>query len=239
MATMPSRSETAPRAIASILPQVEQLWLFLDRFDSIPTYADDERVRVVRSQDVGDLRASGKLLGLALQEQPCTYFAVDDDVDYPADYCDVLTAHVDRFSGRAAAGVHACLFREPMTSYVNDMKVLHRRSEQGRAVGVDLLGSDSLAFYTGTLRFDVREWRDVNVVDLAFALEARRRAVPLVMIPRRSHWLTALDENQDDSIWMSVVRDDGRQTELAREVMSLPRPPLPRVRLRRLTYRDA
>ena len=79
----------------------------------------------------------------------------------------------------------------------------------------------------------------MNVVDLAFALEARRRAVPLVMIPRRSHWLTALDENQDDSIWMSVVRDDGRQTELAREVMSLPRPPLPRVRLRRLTYRDA
>ncbi len=126
-----------------------------------------------------------------------------------------------------------------MSSYVRDMKVLHRRSEQRRAVGVDLLGSDSLAFRTGTLRFDVREWRNVNVVDLSFALEARRRAVPLVMVPRRSHWLTALDENQDDSIWMSAARDDSLQTKLAREVMSLPRPPLPRVRLRRLSYRSA
>jgi hypothetical protein len=117
------------------------------------------------------------------------------------------------------------------------MKVLHRRADQARPEGVDLLGSDSLAFRTTTLRFDVREWRDVNIVDLSFAREARARSIPLVKIPRAAHWLTALGENQDDSIWMEVLRDDARQTALAQELMAIPRPSLPRHRLRRLRYR--
>jgi hypothetical protein len=58
------------------------------------------------------------------------------------------------------------------------------------------------------------------------------------MITRGPHWLRALDENQDDSIWAGVLRDDEGQTELARELTSLPRPRLPRRRgLRRLGYR--
>jgi hypothetical protein len=239
MATMPSRAGTASRAISSILPQVTELWLFLDRFDAVPPYADDERIRVLRSHDLGDLRANGKLSRLVLDDEPCTFFGVDDDIEYPADYCEKVESYVDRFDGRVVVGVHAAILREPVLSYSRDLKVLHRRSGQGRAAGVDLLGSDSLAFRTTTLTFDVREWPDVNMVDLSFALEARRRGIPLVMIPRVAHWVAALDENQDDSIWASVLRDDSRQTELARELVSLPRPPLPRSGWRRLSYRSA
>lgn len=229
---MPSRASTAPRAIASILQQVSRLWLFVDGFESVPEHARHEKVRVVRSQDAGDLRANGKFLALALDDEPCTSFGVDDDIDYPSDYCRNLESHVDRYSGCAVVGVHAAVLRVPLTSYSRDLKVYHRRSDQSRAAGVDLLGSDSLAFRTSALRFDVRTWPDVNMVDLSFALEARRRGIPLVMIPRASHWLSALDENQDDSIWMGVLRDDSRQTELAQELAALSRPPMPRRRLR-------
>jgi hypothetical protein len=238
MATMPSRAATAPTAIASILPQVDRLWLFLDRFDHVPSYAEDERIRVLRSQDVGDLRANGKLVAVALESEPCTFFGADDDVSYPADYCAELEAHLGRCRGTAVVGVHAGVLRRPFASYGRDLKVFHRRAGQRRAEGVDLLGSDSLAFRTATLRFDVREWTDVNMVDLSFARVARERSVPLVKVPRPAHWLSALDENQDDSIWMGVLADDSRQTLLARELMSLPRPDLPRRRFRRLSYRS-
>lgn len=235
---MPTRSETAPRAIASILPQVDRLCLFLDRFGDVPAYADDERICVVRSDDVGDLRANGKFVVLALEERSFVFYGVDDDIEYPADYCERLAAALTR-PRNVVVGVHAGLLRTPVASYRDDLKVLHRRSAQARAEGVDLLGSDSLAFSTTTLRFDVRTWPDVNMVDLSFALEARRREVPLVMIPRGGHWLHALAENQDDSIWAGVLRDDSRQTELARELMSTPRPRLPRGRrLRRISYRS-
>lgn len=238
MATMPSRAETAPRAIASVLPQVDQLWLFLDRFDAVPAYAEHPRIRVVRSQDLGDLRANGKLAVLFLADGPCTFFCVDDDIEYPADYCATLVRGLDRHRG-AVVGIHAAVLRSPLTSYASDMKVLHRRNGQQRPAGVDLLGSDSLASRTDTLRFDVRAWPDVNMVDLSFALEARRRGVPLVMLPRPAHWLRALDENQPDSIWAGVLRDDARQTELACELAALPRPALPRRGWRRLSYRES
>jgi hypothetical protein len=238
MATMPSRAETAPRAIASILDQVDELWLFLDRFDAIPEYALRERIHVLRSQEVGDLRANAKFLHLSLHERPCTFFGVDDDVLYPDDYCATLESWLRRYSDAAIVGAHGGLLPAPVGSYSRDLKVLHRRAAQGEAREVDLLGSDSLAFRTSVFGFDVREWADVNMVDLSFALTARRRSMPLVTIPRRAYWMQALDEDQDDSIWLSVLRDDSRQTVLAQELVALPRPPLP-ARRRLFSLRSA
>jgi hypothetical protein len=225
MATMPSRATTAPRAIESILPQVSRLWLFLDRFDTVPDFAEHERIDVLRSQDLGDLRANGKFLGLPLDARPCTFYGLDDDVLYPADYCRTLESHLGRWPG-AAVGVHGGLLPPTVTSYASDLEVLHRRAPRERATEADLLGTDSVAFRTSTLRFDVRDWHDVNVVDLSFALTARRCSVPLVTIPRKAYWMNALDENQSDSIWQGVLVDDTRETELAQELVALPRPSL-------------
>lgn len=223
---MPSRADTAPRAIESILLQVSRLWLFLDRFDSAPPYAEHERIIVLRSQELGDLRANGKLAGVAHEATDCTFFAVDDDVEYPPDYCDTLESTLDDFGGHAAVGVHAAILERPVTSYVRDMTVMHRRAALGRRMEVDILGTDSVAFRTSTLRFDVREWSNVNMVDLSFALAARKRSVPLVAIPREKGWINPLAERQPDSIWLGVRRDDTAQTALAQALLELPRPSL-------------
>jgi hypothetical protein len=238
MATMPSREATAPHAIASLLSHVDRLWLFLDRFESVPAFAKDDRIRVLRSQDYGDLRANGHLVGLALEDEPCTFFGVADDIHYPHDYCETLERYRRRL-GRAVVGVHASVMPRTVGSYIRDGKTLHFRSHQRRALGVDFLGSGTLAVRTVDLSFDVRGWPDVNMVDLSFARVARERQVPLVMIPRAAHWLIALDENQEDAIWSAVQQDDSRQTVLAQELMALPRPRLPRSGWRRLSYRNA
>lgn len=237
MATMPSRANTAPQAIASILPQVARLWLFLDRFDVIPEYARHVRIEVLRSQAEGDFRANGKLLGLGREVEGCTFFAVDDDIAYPAAYCDTLERHLAAFRGPAAVGVHGAILHPPVASYARDMTVLHRRARQSQAQEVDVLGTDSLAFRASEMRVDVREWAHVNMVDLSFALEARRRGVPLAVIPRAAYWMNALGEDQPDSIWQGVLRDDSRQTSLARELLALPRPSLPR-RRRTVSFRS-
>src|SRR4029078_9619117 len=102
MATMPSRADTAPRASASILAQVERLCLFLDRFDVTPAYAMDERIHVLRTAEGGDIRANCKLAGLPRETTTRTFFSVDDDVEYPADYCDTLESQLANYGGRAA-----------------------------------------------------------------------------------------------------------------------------------------
>jgi hypothetical protein len=239
MATMPSRAGTAPQAIASIVRQVDALWVFLDRFESVPAYAQHEKIVVLRSEEHGDLRGNGKFLRLALDDAECTSFGVDDDIEYPADYVEVMEAHLRRFAHGALVGVHASALDGPPGSYELDRKVLHFRSAQRVPVGVDVLGTGTVAFASTTLRFDVRTWKHVNTLDLLLARAARERAIPLVMVPRQGHWLDAIAEGQSDSTWSSIRRDDALQTQLARELMSMPRPRLPRDRLRRLSYRNA
>jgi len=106
------------------------------------------------------------------------------------------------------------------------MTVMHRRASLDDATEVDLLGTDSTAFRTSMLHFDVRKWEHVNLVDLSFALTARRASVPLIAIPRTKGWVNPLAERQVDSIWLGVRRDDTKQTALAQELVALPRPRL-------------
>jgi hypothetical protein len=188
MATMPSREATAKRAIASIISQVSSLWLFLDRFESIPAFADHERIRVLRSQDYGDLRAHGKFAGVGLTMDG-TFFSVDDDIEYPSNYCEKLEHHLQHYSDQVVVGLHAEILRPPIHSYRRSRTIVHYGARRRFSDEVDILGTGSLAFRTATLRFDVRDWPHVNTGDLSFALLARKRRVPLASIPRRRGWV--------------------------------------------------
>ena len=173
------------------------------------------------------MRANGKFLGLALLPADCVYFGVDDDIEYPPDYCATLERYLRRYSGRVAAGVHASILIPPIGSYRRDRRILHRSAGRRFPAEVDVLGTDSVAFLTSALRFDVRRWPHVNMVDLRFALEARKSGVPLISVPRSVHWIRGLQEVQPDSIYAGLVRNDTRQTALAVQLLAAPRPPLP------------
>lgn len=231
MATMPSRKETAERALASILPQVDRLWLFLDRFEDVPQIFHHPKIEILRSADHGDLRANGKFLGLSLEEQDCIYLSVDDDILYPHDYVRRLHRHLARYRSQAVVGVHASILKPPIQTYRHSRRVLLRRRLQWLNLEVDVLGTDSVALDSRVLRFDVREWSHVNMVDLHFAILCRRRGLPLISIRRYRDWIKHLDQNQPDSIHRALQNDDSRQTVLARELLDIPRPRLARRRI--------
>ncbi len=224
MATMPTRSDTARAAIASILPQVARLWLFLDRFDAIPDYARHEKILLLRSQEYGDLRANGKLLGMSLESEPCLYLSVDDDIAYPDDYAEVMIRQLMAYEMRAVVGVHASVMRPPVHSYRSDRRVYRRARRVWWNREVDILGTDCVAFATAQLRFDVRAWPVVNMVDLHFALHARRAGIPMVAVRRRPGWIRELATEQPESIYRGMLRDDSRQTQLVQDLLAIPRP---------------
>ena len=86
MATMPSRIHTAPRAILSMLPQVDRLWLYLDGFYDVPDFAKHPKIICEFARDHGGLRAERKFRGLALDEKAEVCVSTDDDLLYPKDY---------------------------------------------------------------------------------------------------------------------------------------------------------
>ncbi len=218
MATMPSRSDTAHQALRSILPQVDRLYLFMDGFEGSPTKTNS-RIVALRSQDFGDLHADGKMLGLMHAPPGSVYFACDDDILYPSDYVATMCAHLERFGPRAVVGAHANILPARVTSYLNNRQCAPFWAELTTAREVDDLGTNSVAFAADQVRFDVRRWPSRNTVDLNFALECEQRGVRRVAVPRQRHWLRALAENQPDSIYRGLQRDDRRHTRLARQLM--------------------
>ena len=120
IATMPSRADTFAVVLAKILPQVEWLYVFFDKYPAIPDIANHPKIVPLHASHANDIAGDGKFLGAELHAEPCLYFCFDDDIDYPANYVEVLTRALYRQNLAAVVGLHAISFIPPHRSYMRD-----------------------------------------------------------------------------------------------------------------------
>lgn len=221
MATMPSRRKTLWTALESILPQVDRLYLFLDRFPQ-GFSIQHEKIVPIYSQQFGDRRANGKLMGMLMCGVGPYYLSVDDDIEYPSDYAERMVDFLRERDDQVAVGVHASkLKRQQFGRYLTDRSVLHRSAPISSPSEVDVLGTCTTAFSTRKVNFDVRRWKMTNMVDLMFAMECHKLQAKLVSIPREENWIKCIEEVQADSIYARLRQDDSVQTKIAKQLISV------------------
>ncbi len=219
MATMPSRAHTFPTAFHSIISQVDRLYLYLDGHDAVPAAAkDDPRVVPIFSRDVPGLHGDGKYLGLTMETNRSLYLGVDDDIAYPCNYVRRMSKALAACRGPAVVGYHGSILLDPFTSYAKSRETIWFAGALPKARYVDVLGTGTVMFDTEMLRFDVRTFPHVNMVDLYFSLEAATAGLALICLPRRRQYLRVLEEQQNDSIYARLLRDDSVETALAIEL---------------------
>ncbi len=224
MATMPSRSETFRVALRSVIGQVDRLYLYLDGHSTVPQEVrDDPRIVPILSREVPGLHANGKLLGLVLEGGSFIYVSVDDDFAYSRSFIKHLRNGLARYENRAVVGYHGVLLKRPFARYNADRNSIPYESRPRQDRMVDAIGTGAAMFSSDALRFDVRDWRHVNMVDLCLAMEANKAGLPIVCLARRRRRMTALAEKQPDSIHARLLLDDSRQTELAHELLRFDR----------------
>ena len=220
IATMPSRTHTFTRALDSILPQVDRLFVFFDKTTAVPAaWLGHPKIEALLPARYGELGGGGKFLGAELQAGPCLYFCFDDDIRYPPTYVERLTHALRRHFMRAVVGVHGVYFQAPHLSYRQHRRIYHLASELSADVCVDALGTGTIAFHTGRFRFDPRRWPHVNMDDLMIAIEAVKQQLPRVCIRRPQGFLQPLEENQADSIFERLVADDRHETAIMRAAL--------------------
>lgn len=224
MATMPSRQATFEAALPHIIPQVDRLFLYLDGHAEAPSFVHgEERITAILSRDVLGLHASGKFLPLWQISDDFLFAGFDDDILYPPFYTEKLAATLAGQGSRAVAGYHGAILAEPMRSYLSDRRVLHFARSLPKPRRVDVLGTGTLMFDTGALRFDARSWDRPNVLDLRVAQLAADARLPMICVKRGAGELQALAENQPDSCYAALVEDDSYETALAARLMRLHR----------------
>ncbi|WP_282266841.1 FkbM family methyltransferase [Stenotrophomonas sp. PS02298] len=213
MASFPPRLEKLKLAVASILPQVDRLYIYLNGFDSVPQFLKDERI-VVKTGGK-DLRDNGKIFHMANSPEGY-YLTVDDDIAYPPDYCEVLVRAVERYDRKAVVGVHGVTLAQPFVKYFSpDRTVYSFKHVLHKDVRVNLLGTGTVAFHSATIRPQLNQFESTGMADVWMAILAKAGSVPMISVARPANWLQPIlmAGEGDTTLYDEFRENDSAQTE--------------------------
>ena len=188
MASFPQRQDSLKAVVTYILPQLDELRIYLNDYEEVPGFLDKPKIKVTLSKDAeGDLRDNGKFHRVPAEDN-CYVFSLDDDLAYPPDYVAKMIHHIEMLGRSCIVGVHGVIFPAGEFSRLRQRTVYHFRDRQ---LGhfVDLLGTGTAAWHSSTFAPALEDFRSKGVCDLWFAAAAANHNIPMFSIPRQENWL--------------------------------------------------
>lgn len=188
MASFPPRRESLKAVVGYILPQLDELRIYLNDYEEIPDFLIHPKIKVTLSKNaVGDLRDNGKFYHLPDGDN-IYFFSFDDDLVYPPDYVCRMIHYIEMLGRFCIVGVHGVNFPILELKDLNQREVFHfKQAHEGRFV--DLLGTGTTAWHSSTFRPSLKNFVSQGVCDLWFAQSAIKEHIPLFSIPREEGWL--------------------------------------------------
>lgn len=206
LCSIPSRQKQLEMVVRRILPQVDRLYIYLDKYKEVPGFIRGlDKVFIYRSEDFDvDFRDNAKFLPYKDLEKEFSgfyYVTLDDDIVYPYDYVRTLTRKIDEYSRSAVVGLHGVVCTESPRKYFRQRFIYHFNNDELKAPAlVNNLGTGTVAFHSTSVRnIDPRDWPQGGLVDIFFSMEARKQNTPLVCIERKSGWIKEADMPEDNS----------------------------------------
>jgi hypothetical protein len=199
LASIPSRVEALRQVVASLLPQVDRLRVYLNSYLEVPAFLVHHRVEVARSQDHGDRGDAGKFFW-AGRDIGSWQLHCDDDLVYPPDWTRTLVECCERYGRRAAISAHGAVLGSPIVSYYRSRTQYHCLRSVAGDTPVHVLGTGALCYHSSTMALTPSDFHAPNMADIWFALAAQRQQVPCVVLAHQEGWLRDLPETRERSI---------------------------------------
>lgn len=199
LASIPPRERGLESVVASLLPQVDRLGVYLNGYRHVPRFLDDPRIVVARSREHGDRGDAGKFFWAGSRSG--YQLVCDDDLAYPSDYVARLVDGIERYGRRAVVGFHGSVLREEIVDYHASRRLLHFARPLERDTPVHVLGTAAVGYHTAAMAVAASDFRRRNTADIWLALLGQRQEVPFVCLRRPGGWLTELPGLDHDSIY--------------------------------------
>lgn len=219
MASFPPRERALEEVVKSILPQCDELHIYLNNYKRTPEYLFHPKIKIYRSQDeVGDLGDVGKFYNCEQWEGYC--FTVDDKIIYPADYAKTMINAIERCNRKAVVSLHGRITKPKCTSYYRDFKKAFRCLD---AVMADefahVVGTGVLAWHSDTFKIELSAFETSNMSDIWFSVALQKKNIPALILKHRGKWikLSSLQDNRI-SISANCSNKDYKQTEVVNSI---------------------
>ncbi len=187
LCTMFERAGSLRKTVASLLPQVDRLNVYLHGYPRKPPWLWGKKINVMEN---GPDRNVADKFFWAPDLPPCYHLVCDDDLIYPADYAATLVAKVEEYGRKRVISCHGARFEHfPIASYYRDRTNFSYRGPVDGDVPVHVGGTGVLAYHTSTVRFSPDDCHSPLCADLWFSIACQRQGVGITVIAHPENWI--------------------------------------------------
>jgi len=198
------REKALKIVVESLLPQVDQINVYLNGYKEIPEFLEHERITVARSQDHGDNGDAGKFFWA--EHVQGYHFTCDDDLIYPPNYVSHMIHKIEGYGRQAVVSVHGAFIRKVVTTYLESRKVYHCLRKMPQDYSAHVLGTGAMAYHTSTIRLAPHHFHGPNMADIWVALQGQYQKVPFITVAHSATWLKLIKNSQARNIYDRAVR---------------------------------
>lgn len=210
LASIPARAAHLQKVVASLLPQVDKLNVYLNGYPKLPEFLNHPKIETVndRGGALGDA-AKFHWEGSGAQGYRLT---CDDDLVYAPDYVRFMVAAIERYKRRAVVSLHGSVLTWPITSYYRcRRRLLHCGGVVPEDTTVHAGGTGVMAWHAGTLTVGQEAFEKPNMADIWFAVLARQQGVPIIVPAHGKDRVEILP--CEDTIYSRMIGNDRTMAE--------------------------
>ncbi len=217
VAVIPNRERAFLDVVRAVLPQVNQLNVYLNGFRDTPRFLNIDKVKIFTSQQTGDKGDAGKYFEVENTEG--YYISIDDDILYPRDYVSTLIRKIEFYKREAIVSFHGCTLVEPINNYYKDKKLHHCLRELKKDQVVHIGGTGVMGFHTDTLKVKWDDFKHPNMADIWIGKLAQEQKIPMIAASHPNGWIKLNRRvRQQDTIYWKESNRAHYQTQVCNEL---------------------
>lgn len=213
LASISERRNQLAQVVKTLLPQVDVLRVYLNRYPRIPEFLRHPKIETAHSDRYGSLEDVGKFFWNG--EDAGYHLSCDDDLLYPPDYVSRMLAAVERYDKAVVAGFHGVLLKPPVTSYYRDRSVYHFTQSLENDRSVHIVGTGCAGWHSDCLRVSPEDFPHPYMTDILLGRRCQERQIPIIAAAHPAGWLKP--QPVTDSIYNRYAANDGAQTAVVNE----------------------
>lgn len=190
LTTLPERIKALEETVASLLPQVDRLYIFLHGYNptDLPAFLEDPKIQLAYDIEWGD-KGDGDKFHWAKDLQGYVLIC-DDDLIYPPDYAKVMIESIERYQRKAIITFHGIVMLPlPIASYYDDRYVYPCLGDVASEKPVQFGGTCVVGFHSD-IGYDLSfEEKPVNMSDVHFGIWALEKGIPMYVVPHKAGWI--------------------------------------------------
>ena len=186
IASLPARVGGLQKAVTSLLPQVDALFVALNGYVEAPPFLQDNEKIEYWLMD-NSLGASAKFYDV--DKRDGYFLSCDDDIVYPSGYVRYMVDGVNRHGGIVTL-LGKRYDRRPISSYCSGYTSIYKAWDG--VVGdhvVHLGGTGVMCFHTDGFKLSIDDFPQRNMADLWVAKAAYEQGVSITVLEHVAGWL--------------------------------------------------